>query len=48
MPRPIGIFRDIRLPTYEAGVNQQVQNAIAKKGEGSLEKLIYSGEVWEV
>ncbi len=48
MPRPIGIFRDIKLPTYDQALNDQVQATIARKGAGSLEKLIYSGETWEV
>jgi 2-oxoglutarate ferredoxin oxidoreductase subunit beta len=48
MPRPIGIFRDIKAPTYEDAVHVQIEQAVAKKGEGSLESLIYSGDMWEV
>ncbi len=48
MPRPIGIFRDIKEPTYDQALNAQVQATVARKGAGSLEKLIYSGEMWQV
>jgi 2-oxoglutarate ferredoxin oxidoreductase subunit beta len=47
-PRPIGIFRDIKGPTYEQGVHAQIDAAVARKGEGSLESLIYSGDMWTV
>ena len=47
-PRPIGIFRDIKGPTYEEGVHAQIDAAVARKGEGSLESLIYSGDMWTV
>ena len=35
-------------PTYEQLANQQVADAIAKQGAGDLNKLMYSGMVWEV
>jgi 2-oxoglutarate ferredoxin oxidoreductase subunit beta len=47
-PRPIGIFRDITTDTYEVNVNAQIEKAMAAKGRGSLEKLVYSGEIWTV
>ncbi|MCC7011107.1 MAG: 2-oxoacid:ferredoxin oxidoreductase subunit beta [Planctomycetes bacterium] len=48
LPRPIGIFRDVAASTFEAEVQRQIQKAQAAKGPGSLEKLIYSGEMWTV
>ena len=48
MPRPIGIFRDIQAPTYESDMHVQIERAVAKKGAGSLESLINSGDTWTV
>ena len=36
------------LPTYGELAIQQVDDAIAKQGHGDLNKLMYSGMVWEV
>ena len=48
MPVPIGILRSIEAPTFDQGTNAQVQAAIAKKGRGKLEDLIYAGDMWTV
>ncbi|MCY3001117.1 MAG: 2-oxoacid:ferredoxin oxidoreductase subunit beta [Planctomycetota bacterium] len=48
LPRPIGIFRDVSAPTFDEGIQQQIQKAQAARGKGSLEKLIHSGETWTV
>jgi 2-oxoglutarate ferredoxin oxidoreductase subunit beta len=48
MPRPLGIFRDVKAPIFDTGVHEQIRKAQAAKGPGSLEKLIYSGETWTV
>ena len=47
-PEPMGVFRAIEKPTYDEEVNQQVEDAIAEKGEGDLEKLFNRGDTWEV
>jgi 2-oxoglutarate ferredoxin oxidoreductase subunit beta len=47
-PEPMGIFRAVDAPLFEEGVHQQLKDAEAKMGPGTLEKLIYSGDVWEV
>ncbi len=47
MPRPIGIFRAIERPTYDADMETQVQKAAAKK-KGSLNELLGSGQTWEI
>jgi len=48
-PTPIGVFRAWDdLPRYEDVVNNQVRDIIAKKGAGSLEKLLKTGDTWEV
>jgi 2-oxoglutarate ferredoxin oxidoreductase subunit beta len=47
MPRPIGIFRAIERPTYDADMELQIQKAEAKK-KGVLNELFRSGQTWEI
>ncbi len=47
-PTPIGIFRDVEAPTLDDGMNAQLKDAVAKKGQGSLESLIHAGDTWTV
>jgi 2-oxoglutarate/2-oxoacid ferredoxin oxidoreductase subunit beta len=47
-PIPMGILYRQDKPTYGDLANQQVEDAIAKQGKGDLDKLMYSGMVWEV
>jgi len=47
-PMPIGILHCDPRPTYESMAVQQIADARAQQGEGDLEKLMYSGMVWEV
>ena len=47
-PIPIGVFRAVAKPTYEALLEQQVQDAIADRGPGDLRKLLHSGDTWTV
>ena len=47
-PTPIGIFRDVDRPLYEAEVQEQVEEAIAQQGPGDLAELIRSGPTWTV
>jgi 2-oxoglutarate ferredoxin oxidoreductase subunit beta len=48
MPRPLGIFRDVQAPLFDTEVNKQVLKAVSARGEGTLEQLIYSGDMWTV
>lgn len=48
MPTPIGIFRQILKPTYDEGIVEQISRITEKKGEGNLEKVLFSGNTWEV
>jgi 2-oxoglutarate ferredoxin oxidoreductase subunit beta len=48
MPTPIGVLRDVRRPTYEAEVQQQLAAASERDGLGDLHALISSGATWEV
>jgi 2-oxoglutarate/2-oxoacid ferredoxin oxidoreductase subunit beta len=47
-PQPVGVFRAVERPSYDQMLTDQIDTAIAKSGPGSLEKLIYSGDMWTV
>lgn len=47
-PEPMGVLRDIQKPCYDQAVNAQIEAAIAKQGEGDLDKLFESGDTWVV
>ena len=47
-PEPIGVFRAVDAPLYDVEVNRQIDEAIATRGKGDLEKLLNSGETWMV
>jgi 2-oxoglutarate ferredoxin oxidoreductase subunit beta len=47
-PVPMGILYRHDKPSYGDLAAQQIDDAIAKQGKGDLDKLMYSGMVWEV
>ena len=47
-PTPLGVIRVTQKPTFDALMNDQVQDAIAKSGEGDLDQLLHRGDVWTV
>jgi 2-oxoglutarate/2-oxoacid ferredoxin oxidoreductase subunit beta len=47
-PTPMGVFRSIQRPTYEAEVQRQLVNAVERQGPGDLGKLIGTGATWDV
>src|SRR5947207_4741205 len=47
-PQPVGVFRAVERPSYDQMLVAQIEAAVAKSGPGSLEKLIYSGDMWTV
>jgi 2-oxoglutarate ferredoxin oxidoreductase subunit beta len=47
-PTPVGVFRDINRPSYEAMVKQQLVDAQAQKGPGELSDLVRSIGTWTV
>jgi 2-oxoglutarate ferredoxin oxidoreductase subunit beta len=47
-PTPIGVLRSVDLPSFESGVVGQIEREKERKGEGSLEQLLKSGDVWTV
>ncbi len=47
-PRPFGVFFETERPTYEDMLNMQVEEAIATKGPGDLDKLLAGKETWVI
>jgi len=47
-PTPLGVFRAVEEPTYEAGVVGQIERETERAGRGRLEDLLYSGDTWTV
>jgi len=47
-PQPVGVFRAVERPSYDQMMADQIETAISKSGPGTLEKLIYSGDMWTV
>ena len=47
-PQPVGIFRAVERASYDQLMADQIETAIARSGPGSLEKLIYTGDMWTV
>ncbi len=48
MPAPCGVFLDIDRFCYEDEMAAQIKRMTEKKGEGDLEKLLFSGNTWEI
>ena len=47
-PEPIGVFRNLKKVTYETAMLNQVEQAIATRGQGDLHKLFHAADTWEV
>jgi len=47
-PVPIGVFRQVDMPTYETDMDAQVAFAKSKKGDGDLLDLYLSSDIWKV
>ena len=47
-PEPLGVLFRQERPTYEAQVRAQVDEAIAKRGRGDLDKLFRSGDTYQI
>lgn len=45
---PVGVFRDVERAGYTSLVQGQIKEVIESKGVGNLEKLLSSGDTWEV
>jgi 2-oxoglutarate ferredoxin oxidoreductase subunit beta len=47
-PTPVGIFRNVKRPTYEQIMERQLADAQEAKGPGDLEQLVTSSGSWTV
>ena len=47
-PLPIGVFRAVETSTYDALLDEQVRDAVARRGTGDLRALLHSGDTWTV
>jgi 2-oxoglutarate ferredoxin oxidoreductase subunit beta len=47
-PTPVGVFRAVERPTYEALAGRQLVDAAEKSGPGDLGALLRSGGTWQV
>jgi 2-oxoglutarate ferredoxin oxidoreductase subunit beta len=45
---PVGVLRAVQRPTHDQLIAGQIQDAVARQGEGDLAKLLVSGETWTV
>ncbi|MBS1946911.1 MAG: 2-oxoacid:ferredoxin oxidoreductase subunit beta [Bacteroidetes bacterium] len=48
LPRPFGIFYETTRPCYEEMLNLQIEEVIASKGKGNLDKLLRGNETWTI
>ncbi|MGN6214817.1 2-oxoacid:ferredoxin oxidoreductase subunit beta [Parafilimonas sp.] len=48
LPRPFGVFYETERACYEDILNLQVEETIAAKGKGDLDRLLRGREVWEI
>ncbi|MCZ2224015.1 MAG: 2-oxoacid:ferredoxin oxidoreductase subunit beta [Chitinophagales bacterium] len=47
-PRPFGVFYQTERTCYEDAMTAQIEEVIASKGKGNLDKLLRGNEVWEI
>ncbi len=45
---PVGVFRDVQRPVYDAQLAGQLEAARAEHGDGDLAALLSAGDTWEV
>ncbi len=48
LPRPFGVFYANERPTYEDAMKLQIEEVIASKGKGNLDKLLEGKETWVI
>jgi 2-oxoglutarate ferredoxin oxidoreductase subunit beta len=48
LPRPFGVFYQTERACYEDSLRLQIDETIALKGKGNLDKLLRGNEVWEI
>jgi 2-oxoglutarate/2-oxoacid ferredoxin oxidoreductase subunit beta len=47
-PTPVGLFRQVERPTYDALMAAQLDDAVERKGRGDLNSLLTGADTWSV
>jgi len=47
-PVPVGVLRAVPRPTHDQLIDEQIATAIARSGEGDLERVLRGSETWTV
>lgn len=47
-PEPIGVFYNVTEPTYDEMLEDQINSAKEKLGEGDIKSLLNAGDTWIV
>jgi 2-oxoglutarate ferredoxin oxidoreductase subunit beta len=47
-PVPVGVFRRVDAPTFDAGMRQQIETVTRDKGPGDLARALSAGHTWVV
>ena len=47
-PIALGVIRDVEAPTYDAAVNEQIEEVKAKKHYHNFMELLETNDIWEV
>jgi len=48
LPRPFGVFYRLDRPCYEDAMQLQMEDIVAKRGKGDLDKLLRGNETWTI
>ena len=48
LPRPFGVFYETERACYEDSMEMQIQETIAQRGKGDLDKLLRGKETWTI
>ena len=47
-PVPMGVFRQVQEPSWDQRLHEQIAQVKQKSGEGDLERLLNSGDTWDI
>jgi 2-oxoglutarate/2-oxoacid ferredoxin oxidoreductase subunit beta len=48
LPRPFGVFYETERPCYEDLLSHQIEEVIATRGSGDLDRLLRGSETWTI
>lgn len=47
-PVALGVIRDVQAPTYDAAVNQQIEEVKTQKAYHNFAEMLETNDIWEV